>query len=111
MSTSILISVFRLPLDDFGLATMAIRRSWLDSLRLQANDKQDLTSKRTEYGRLPGDERLHKRNSCGGFPCMFTHIGGAAGEESLRKIKMGILKGCLNDPTCFPAGEFNITYG
>ncbi len=48
---------------------------------------------------------LKSKRGCNGFPCMFTHMGGSAGNASLRKAKLSMLRECVSDPDCFSIGK------
>ena len=75
--------------------TIAPFERWLESKRyIQDQD----------YKRLFPNSVMQKRG-CKGFPCMYTHMGGSAGNASIKKAKLMLLKECVADPSCFSIGK------
>ena len=65
----------------------------------------DLDQQQQEHKRwLPVSSAIHKRG-CKGFPCMYTHMGGSAGNASIKKAKLMLLRECVADPQCFSPGK------
>ena len=52
----------------------------------------------------PSSYRMQKRD-CSGFPCMYTHMAGTAGNASIRLAKLTLLRECLADPNCSSVGK------
>ena len=57
-----------------------------------------------EQKRWLSNSVMHKRG-CKGFPCMYTHMGGSAGNASIKKAKLMLLRECVADPSCFSPGK------
>ena len=57
-----------------------------------------------DYKHLFSNSVMHKRG-CKGFPCMYTHMGGSAGNASIKKAKLRALRECIADPFCSSIGK------
>lgn len=51
------------------------------------------------------EDRPVKRGPCHGTACVYSHIGAKAGHSSLRRLKLTLLRECIDDPLCFSAGK------
>ena len=77
--------------------------------RLTPYEKWLIMIQNQGQNRLHLNNILHKRG-CKGFPCMYTHMGGSAGNASIKKAKLMLLKECVADPSCFSIGKRSLSH-
>lgn len=81
--------------------------TWLKAKQWFHHQEQQHPQQQQQQRSLRSNSPMHKRG-CKGFPCMYTHMGGSAGNASIKKAKLMLLRECVADPMCSPIGKRSV---